>query len=161
MPDSIGLGTQDILDVCQSVEMACAELYHYFAELFKEDRETFRLWLKTALEEENHSRQYALIAKLRSKNVIESIQLELLDAEIALLYVRSLIDRVKQHPPGQLEALRIAIDLEQKLDGFLVEKVVLFSDPSHERSFKAIDNSDSRHVEALQEAYQRKLAQLR
>jgi rubrerythrin len=155
---SIGPGTKDVLEVCETVELACAELYHYFGEIFKEDREIFLLWLKTAMEEENHARLFALVRKLRRNNIVESIQVELVEAEVTLLYVRSLIKKVKKHPPSLEEALRMAIDLEIKLNGFLLENVVSFTDQSYERSFLGITNSDSRHLEALQEAYANILA---
>jgi rubrerythrin len=151
----IGVGTKDVLEVCQTVEFSCAELYHHFAELFKDDRSSLLLWLKTAMEEENHARLFALVAKLRRSNIVESIRIDLADAEVALLYVRSLIDRVKKTPPTQLEALRIAIDLEKKLDGFMMGNVIGFADHTHEKSFLAITNADNRHLESLQEAYDR------
>ena len=157
MKDSIGSGTKDVLEVCQSVEFSCAELYHYFAELFKDDRNSFLLWLKTAMEEENHARLFGLVAKLRRSNIVETIRIDLIDAEVALLYVRSLIDRVKKTPPSLAEALLIAIDLEKKMDGFMAGNLIGFADETHEKSFLAITNADSRHVESLQEAYDRLL----
>lgn len=158
LTQSIGLGTKDVLEVCQAVEYSCAELYHYFAELFKDDRDSFLLWLKTAMEEENHARLFALVAKLRRSNIVETIRIDLVDAEVALLYVRSVIDRVKKTPPTLAEALRLAIDLEKKLDGFLVGNVIGFADQAHEKSFMAITNADNRHLESLQEAYNRVVA---
>ena len=155
MTHSIGLGTTDVLEVCQTVELSCAELYHHFAELFKEDRDSFLLWLKTAMEEENHARLFALVAKLRRSNIVKSIRIELIDAEVALLYVRSLIDRVKKTPPTLAEALRMAIDLEKKMDGFMMGNVIGFVDETHEKSFLAITQSDDRHLESLQDAYDR------
>jgi len=158
MTHSIGLGTRNIFDACQALEMSCAELYHYFAELYKDDRDSLLLWLKTAMEEENHSRQFALVAKLQNKNIIDCIQIELIAVEVSLLYVRALIDRVKNHPPSQKEALRIAIDLEKKLDCFRIENVVVFADDSYDRSFQAISNADFKHLESLQEAYERAIS---
>lgn len=155
LTQSIGLGTKDVLEVCQAVELSCADLYHYFSELFKDDRDSFLLWLKTAMEEENHARLFALVAKLRRSNIVESIRIDLVDAEVALLYVRSLLDRVKKTPPTLAEALRIAIDLEKKLDGFMMGNVIGFSDKTHEKSFMAITNADNRHLESLQDAYDR------
>jgi rubrerythrin len=155
---SIGLGTKDVLEVCQTVELSCAELYHYFAELFKDDRGSFLLWLKTAMEEENHARLFALVAKLRRSNIVESIRIELVDAEVTLIYVRSLIEKVKRDPPSLEEALRLAIDLETKLDGFMIENVINFADESYEKSFLAITNADAKHLESLQEAYQSLIA---
>lgn len=158
MTQSLGLGTKDVLEVCQTMEFACAELYHFFAELFKDDRDSFLLWLKTAMEEENHARLFALVAKLRRSNIVESVRIDLIDAEVALLYVRSMIDRVKQNPPTLAEALRIAIDLEKKLEGFMMENVIGFADKSHQNSFLAITNSDNGHVASLQAAYDRLVA---
>jgi rubrerythrin len=140
------------------VEFACAELYHYFAELFKDDRDVFLLWLKTAMEEENHARLFALVAKLRRSNIVETIRIDLIDAEVALIYVRSLIEKMKENPPSLEEALRLSIDLEEKLDGFMMGNVLGFADPSYEKSFLAITNADNRHVESLQQAYNKLMA---
>ena len=153
MANSIGTGTKDVLEVCQTVELSCAELYYYFADLFKDDRESYLLWLKTAMEEENHARLFELVAKLRHSNIVGSIRTELIDAEDTLLYVRSLIDKVTNHPPSQKEALRIAIDLEKMLDSFMLEKVIRFADQSYEKSFLAITNTDSRHLKSLKDVY--------
>jgi rubrerythrin len=155
---SIGPGPKDVLEVCETVELACAELYHFFADLFKDDRDSFLLWLKTAMEEENHARLFALVSKLRRNNIGESIQIELVEAEVTLLYVTSLIKKVKMHPPSMEEALRIAIDLETKLDGFMMDNIIKFADEPYEKSFLAITNADSKHLESLQEAYRRILA---
>ena len=158
MTHSIGLGTKDVLEVCQAVEFSCAELYHHFAELFKDDRNMFLLWLKTAMEEENHARLFALVAKLRRSNIVETIRIDLVDAEVALLFVRSVIDRVKKTPPSLAEAFKIAIDLEKKLDGFMMGNVIEFADKTYEKSFLAITNADNKHLESLQQAYSRLVA---
>jgi rubrerythrin len=155
---SIGMGTKDVLEVCQEVEFSCAELYHHFAELFKDDRNMFLLWLKTAMEEENHARLFALVAKLRRSNIVETIRIDLIDAEVALLFVRSVIDKVKKTPPSLVEALKIAIDLETKLDGFMMGNVIEFADKTYEKSFLAITNADNKHLESLQQAYARLIA---
>jgi rubrerythrin len=155
---SIGLGTKDVLEVCQAVEFSCAELYHHFAELFKDDRNMFLLWLKTAMEEENHARLFALVAKLRRSNIVETIRIDLVDAEVALLFVRSVIDKVKKTPPSLTDAFKIAIDLEKKLDGFMMGNVIEFADKTYEKSFLAITNADNKHLESLQDAYARLVA---
>lgn len=155
MEDSTEVGTKDVLEVCETVELTCAALYHYFADLFKEDRDSFRMWLTTAMEEENHARLFAMLGKLRRSNIDESIPIGLVEAEGTLLYVRCLIDRVKKNPPSIGEALRIAIELETKLDEFMTEKVVKFADQSHEKSFLAITTSGRKHLEEMQQAFNR------
>jgi hypothetical protein len=45
----------------------------------------------------------------------ESIPIEPVDAEATLRWVRSLVEKVKKHPPSLEEALRTPLDLEKKL----------------------------------------------
>jgi hypothetical protein len=146
---------KNVLHVCETVELACAKLYHHFADLFKEDRENLLLWLKTAMEEENHARLFALAYKLRNDDVIEAIEIKLAEVEGTLLHVRSLIRKVKRRPPTMAQALLIAIELEIKLGSFRTENVIKFSDESYDSLFKAMTIADSQHLQALQEAYDR------
>jgi rubrerythrin len=154
---SIGIRrrTEDVLEICEHIELACAELYHYFADLFKNERGDMLLWLKTAMEEENHAMQFTLIAKLKRQKIISSIQIDPVDAEITLIYIRSLIEKSKKTPPTQKEALQLAINLENKMAALHIENVITFVDPSYEITFLAISQSDRKHLESLQEAYDR------
>ncbi len=153
MAFDIDSSVTEVLGVCEKAEFACAELYHFFAALFKDDREIFHLWLKTALEEENRARLFALMSKLRHDNVIASVELELAEAEETLEHIRCLVQQAKESPPSLREALEIGMELETKLDRFMRENVVKFADESYEKSFLAISNS--RHLESLQAACQR------
>lgn len=148
-----GSSVSEVLWVCEKAEFACAELYHYFAALFKNDREIFHLWLQTAMEEENRARLFALMAKLRHDNVIASVELELVEAEETLEQVRFLVQQVKESPPTLREALEMGMELETKLDRLMRENVVKFADESYEKSFLAITNSN--RLESLQDACQR------
>ena len=151
-----GIGdTKDVLSVCEAVQLACAELYHYFAELFKADRESFLLWLKAAMEEENHARLFALLGKLSPEGVTESAEARLAAAETTLCHVRSLHEKVRQSPPAMAEALQIAIELEMKLDSFLTENVMKFADRSCEKSFLSLTSAGGKLRESLQEAFDR------
>ena len=141
------LGTLDVLEVCQKVESSCAELYHHFAEQFKEDRESFLLWLKLATEKENHAKLFGLVAKLKQNDLIDSIQIELIDAEVNLLYVQSLNERVRTNPPSKVEALQLAVDLEKKVGGSMTANL----DQSFENSFLAIAGTNSKQLELLRD----------
>jgi rubrerythrin len=145
----------DVLEICKAVELACAKLYHHFADLFKAERENLLLWLNAALEEENHARLFTLVGKLQHDGVIEAIRIDAVEAEVTLQYVRSLIKQVKQDTPTMEQALLLAIDLEKKLDGFMTENVITFSDPSYNQLFLQITNADTKHLEALEKAYVR------
>ena len=144
---------KNALELCKAVELACAKLYHHLADLFKDEREYLLLWLNAAMEEENHARLFTLVTKLQKDGVIESVRIDAVEAEVTLLFVRSLLKQMKQSPPSMEEALLLAIDLEKKLDGFMMENVITFSDPSYDKLFLQITNPDTKHVEALQSAY--------
>jgi len=153
----IEFGTHDVMQVCEAVELSCAELYQYFACLFKDDREKFLLWTKSAMEEENHARLFALVGKLRRSN-IEFIQYELVEADVALFYVQALIKKVKKTPPPIDDALRISIDLKNKMNGFMQENIIKFAHDSCEQSLLAMTNPGSRGLKSFQESYSRVMA---
>ena len=150
---SIVEGTQDVLEVCQSIKLMCAEIHHYFAELFKDDRATLLFWKRTAMEEENNAKEFALIAKLRRQNVIHSLRIDLVDAEIALIYLRTLLDRMKENSPSHEEALRTSIKLEEKITPFHLNNIVEFADPSFRKLFAAALLADQDRIVTLRNAY--------
>lgn len=141
MDFGLDAGISDVLRACEKAEFACAELYHFFAALFKEDREIFHLWLDSALEQENRAKLLALLGKLRHDNIIAAVELELAQAEQTLNQVRSLVQQVKENPPSLREALEIGVELEQRLDRLIRDNVVKFAEESYERSFLAITTS--------------------
>jgi len=150
---SIMDGTQDVLEVCQSIKLMCAEIHHYFAELFKDDRPTLLFWKRTAMEEENNAKEFALIAKLRRQNVIHSLRIDLVDAEIALIYLRTLLERMKDNPPSHEEALRTSIKLEEKITTYHLNNIVEFSDPSFRKLFAAALLADQDRIIIFRKAY--------
>lgn len=153
VPLGIDPGVSEVLAVCEKAEFACAELYHHFAALFKEDREIFHLWLTTALEEENRARLLALVGKLRHDNVVASVELELAEAEVALLHVRALVDQVKEHPPTIRQALEMGMELEMKMDRMMRENIIKFADESYDNSFFSKINKT--HMELLRQAFRK------
>jgi hypothetical protein len=150
---SIMDGTQDVLEVCQSIKLMCADIHHYFAELFKDDRPTLLFWKRTAMEEENNAKEFALIAKLKRQNVIHSLRVDLVDAEITLLYLRTLLERMKENPPSPEEALRSAIRLEEKITPYHLNNIVEFADPSFRKLFAAALMADQDRIIIFRKTY--------
>ena len=152
--EGLGGGRKDVLEICEELETLCAELYHHFADLYKGERASMLLWLKTAMEAENMAKQFALVGKLRRQKIIASIEIDPDDAQITRMYVQSLLERVRAAPPSLEEALRTAIRLEKNLAAFRIENVVKFADQNYGRSFLATQ-SGGKQLESLQEAYDR------
>jgi rubrerythrin len=124
-------------------------LYHYYSELYLEDREISLLWKKTAMEEENHKQQFELAYRLR-----DEIDMELeADMEVVVGINRkltNLLEHVRQSPPDIITALSKAIDLEQRLAGLHMENSVIFKDKAIQKLFQALSEYDQDHVKSLQ-----------
>lgn len=146
-----------VLEICRDVELANAALYHYFAEIFSSDEELASLWHKTALEEENHAKQFVLGIKMRKEQIVESLSIDGSQAKDMLNFAKSLSAQVRTDPPDKVEALRIAINLEERLAGFHMTTVSGFADNNLKKLFAAMMKTDDHHVEKLHEMHKRLL----
>ena len=149
---------QDILDVCSCIRSTCAELYHFYADLFVNDRAAFLFWKRVAMGEENHAKEFTLIAKLKRQKIIHSFQSDLIDAEIALFYLQSLIEKTRQNPPSLEDALSTSIKLEEKLSRFHLQNLVEFTDPSFRKQFTKMIQTDQERIESFRKAYEQLVA---
>lgn len=147
-----------VLEICRDVELANAALYHYFAEIFSSDNEVAALWNKTAREEENHAKQFVLGIKMRKEQIVEALSIDGSKAKDLLNFVKSLSAQMRTSPPDKVEALRIAINLEERLVGFHMTTVSGFADNNLKKLFTAMMKTDDHHVEKLHEMHRRLLA---
>lgn len=135
-------------DVCASIEGLCATLYHYYSDLFKDNAEVSQLWKKTALEEENHQKQFELANRLRDDVGFD------LDADLERIYrihqkLAYLLDHVRQNPPDIVTALTRAIEMEESLSDLHLDSSVHFHDKSIAAMFQALREFDQDHVKSL------------
>jgi hypothetical protein len=155
---SLSNGAQDILDVCRDIRLMCAELHHYYADLFVDVRSALLLWKRTALGEKNQAKELAVIANHRCQKVIHSFRRELLDAEIALIYLRSLIERTKHNPPSLVEALKTSIKLEEKLTRFNIQNIMEFTGNSLSKQFTKVIQVEQERIASFRNAYKQLVA---
>ena len=148
-------GTHDVFDLCQKIKFVSAELHHYFAELFKDDRSSLLFWKRTAMEEENNAKEFALIAKLRRQNIVHSLRIDPVEAEVIYIFLQTLIERMKEQPPNPEEALRTAVKVEEKITPFHLNNMVQFSDNSFRKLFSAAILADQERVETFRRAIDR------
>jgi rubrerythrin len=154
----VSLDLVKVLEICRDVELTNAALYHYFAEIFSSDPEVAALWRKTAGEEENHAKQFVLGIKMRKEKIVDSLSIDGTKAKEMLDFVRVLSAEVRTSPPDKVEALRIAIDLEEKLTGFHMTTVSDFTDSNLKKLFTAMMKTDDHHVEKLHVMHRRLLS---
>ena len=136
-------------DLCAKIEGLCAELYHYYSDVFKDHAHISQLWKKTALEEENHQKQFALANRLRDDLMFD------LNADIDRTYrihqkLSNLLDHVHHSPPDIVSALTKAIEMEESLAVIHLDSSVKFHDETIKSMFLALRDYDQEHVKSLQ-----------
>lgn len=146
---SISFSEQRLLEKCREIEFLCRDLYDYFAELYSGNDEAVRLWRKTAMEEQNHADQFTLALKL-SKGLPCMITVDPVKIDSLVLQMQAIIEKVKNDPPTFKDALESAIRLEKYLADFHLVCVINFEDSSYKKLFQAMMDSDSTHIESLQ-----------
>ncbi len=134
--------------LCAQNEGLCAELYHYYSDLFLDDLDVAKLWKKTAMEEENHQKQFELALRL-----VAECDFELgYDVERALNVNRKfiqLLQYVRKNPPDLKTALHKAIEMEEAIADLHMDSAVRFKDKDTHDLFKAMYDADQGHVESL------------
>lgn len=137
-----------IFEICAKVEAQTAELYHYYSELFHENPDAAQLWHKTAVEEENHLRQFELADRLYRKADF-SVAVDMGRAQRVCSKLGALLSHVRQHPPNLETALVRAIEMEESLADLHMESAVRFTDVSIQKIFSAMMRFDQEHVQSL------------
>lgn len=139
-----------ILEICRDIELVNAELYRYFAEIFKGHAEMAALWHKTADEEANHARQFVLAIKMRRDVMVDSLAIDGGKAQETLKIVNAYYASVQKTPPTMLDALAAAIKIEKGLASFHMTTAVNFTEARHKKLFTAMMEADRDHLDALQ-----------
>jgi rubrerythrin len=152
MPDA-SRSIDHLIDSCRRIESTLASLYSYFEELHRETPEIAAVWLKTAMEEGNHARQFELASKL--PKAIAKAAVDVLAADQLLEQLQELDTRMRKLAPPPVEALRVAIDAERSLARYHMHSIGIFSDPKVQKMFEAMMAADKRHAETLLEALDR------
>lgn len=148
-----------LLEICRNIEMTAAKLYHFYAELFKDDPEHARLWSKTAMEEEEHTRHFDMAINLRNQWEIETVSVDIEKAESMFQLIKVIYDAVLTTRPTLIDALGSAIDLEAAFAEFHMSSVANFKEDSHKKFFNSLMQSDRRHLLDLEEAHRKLLQQ--
>jgi rubrerythrin len=140
------------LNVCSKIEGLSAELYHYYSELFQEDKESSELWKKTALEEENHQKLFELAIRLRNECEIEIVS-DYNKACRVYEKLTALLSHVQETPPDIFLAITKAIEMEVALADLHIDSSTKFTDIQIKNMFKSLQGHDQEHIDALRHHY--------
>ena len=138
------------LEVCMGIEALCADLYHYYSTIYEDIPEAATLWKKTALEEENHQRQFEMALRLVDETEFEVLNDSLNRAHAIQHKLLKLMDNIKSAKPDLLMAVSKAVEMEEKLADLHIQSSLKFSEESMQNLFKALSEADRAHVADLQ-----------
>lgn len=138
------------LEVCMGIEALCADLYHYYSTIYEDIPEASTLWKKTALEEENHQRQFEMVLRMVDETEFEVLNDSLNRAHAIQFKLLKLMDNIKSAKPDLLTAVSKAIEMEEKLADLHIQASLKFSEESMQNLFKALSEADRGHIADLQ-----------
>jgi rubrerythrin len=138
------------LEICMGIEGLCAEMYHYYSEIYEDIPEAARLWKKTAIEEESHRKQFELALRLLNESEFEVPEDSLKRAYAIQCKLLKLMDHIQRNKPELLIAISKAVEMEEKLADLHVHNALKFKDESMQKLFKAMSDADRDHVVDLQ-----------
>lgn len=139
------------LNVCIGIEGLCADLYHHYSKIYEEIPEASKLWEKTALEEENHQKQFELALRLLDETEIEVSQENLQRACTIHNKLMTLMNHIKINKPELLTAVSKAVEMEEQLADLHAQTSLIFKDKSMQDLFKALSAADRGHVADIQQ----------
>ena len=138
------------LQLCAEMEREMGGLYRDLAAAHAGDRGLARLWMKTAREEDNHAHQFELA--LRYGDQLGAL---LVGAEAVAALVETVREERRRHagtPPSPVDALRAAVDLEDRFAHFHMSTIADFRSPNLRKLFEAMMAADREHSDALRKA---------
>jgi rubrerythrin len=137
------------LDVCIGIEGLCADLYHYYSEIYGDIPEASSLWKKTALEEENHQKQFQLALRLLNETEFDVLKDAMQQAYAIQYKLMTLMNNVKHTKPDLLIAVSKAVEMEEKLANLHAHASLKFKEESMQKLFKTLSEADRDHVANL------------
>jgi rubrerythrin len=139
------------LEVCMGIEKLCADVYYGYSKLYEDIPEAASLWVKTALEEENHQRQFEMALRMIDDIVFEVPKANLERAYSIQFKLLKLLNHLSEVKPELHVAVSKAIEMEEKLSDLHLHTSVKFTDVSLQSLFKTLGEADRDHVSALQQ----------
>lgn len=150
MSDMIDIITGKLfLEECMRIEGLCAALYHFYSDIYEDIPDASRLWKKTALEDENHQKQFELALRLLSEAEFELSKERMKRAYSVNCNLVKFMKHVKSNKPEIMTAVAKAVELEEILADLHVHSSLNFKEESLQKLFKAMSKSDYDHVAAL------------
>ena len=148
MEKSLTIGA--VLDRIALLEQRTADLYDFYATLFKADWDLFPLFSRMTREEKNHKAQVLLQKRLLSDRRFEPVS-----TSLDLSGLDAILETIDAHMQfrtiAPIEALDFAIMLESHGMESAYRSVLSNQNPELARLAKALSNGDQYHLQGLKD----------
>ncbi len=131
------------------IEEMQAAILRELAERVPTEQGLKELWLKMALEEEDHARQLRMAQRLFKAEAIRKPLIDMEQVELLHAKSKSLLHEVRQRTLSQKTALRLSLRMEKEFSVVHANNAVEFAEPSMQALFRSLAAEDKRHAEAL------------
>lgn len=131
------------------LELALADLYEWYSDVFASDPEAVYVFIKMAREERAHYRLIDFHRRLLVRDPRLSVEIDLELGEILALVARAKALRSAKAPPTLAEAMREAIAMEASAADSLYRNTLFEQHPELARLLGALGAEDRAHVERI------------
>lgn len=107
------MNLQNFLEVCMEVERVAGSIYQGFVDRFADDSELRQLWQQMAQDEHAHAMQLKLAITTSREGIVANPRLTLERVLEILKQGRTLQQRLVQARPSAVEALTLALRMEE------------------------------------------------
>lgn len=151
MNDTVWIDQIEVLETCARIESTLAKTYRVFATAYRDDPLLSGLWASTAADEDQHER----IIRAFMDQHDEQQQVILISpnrAEEGLERTEAILAAVERTAPPPVEALRLALQIEELFKEFHAENGTLNVNRRVRDLFLALNRADQYHVGAIKQA---------
>lgn len=145
----------DFLRDCHKIETTAGSIYQHLSSELSYPQEIRSLFQRLSSEEREHARQIdlALQATPAELDAVARFSGERLNA--SLLLVDHVLEMVQSRRLSEIEALRLAVELERKFANVHVHNSLDFGNPQLAKLFTDLGSYDQIHVDQLRECLER------
>lgn len=138
------------LDVCMGIKECCANLYHYYSNIYREIPGAALLWKQAAVKEEEHRKQFELALGRVNETEFEMSKEGLKQAFSIRSKLTKQLEHCRDNKPELLASIARAVDMEEKLADLHAHNSLHINDVFMQKMFGDLSEADRDHGADMQ-----------
>lgn len=145
---------RDFLNDCRSIETIASQIYQQLAGDPSYSMEVRSVFRNLCNDERDHARQFDLVLQGADQEVEALSRVAGGQIELALQLAHNMEEMLDQRRLSEEEALRLAVEMEQRFLGIHIHNTMHFDNPRLAELFASLGRYDETHVNQLRECLQ-------